>query len=105
MEGLMSIVRKAKLPRLHMDFTDVLSEMLKGEPLLDANGRAVLDEHSRPIYVRPGPAFLKVVKEFLKDNGIDSEPIEGGATESLAKALKQYDEPLALEEESPPELE
>lgn len=95
----MSVVHKAKLPRLHQDFTDVLSEMLKGEPLLDANGRAVLDDNSRPIYVRPGPAFLKVVKEFLKDNGIDSEPIEGGATHSLAKELTHFDgDPLFLEE-------
>lgn len=101
----MSQVNPAKLPKLHRDFTDVLSEMLQGEPLLDANGRAVLDDNSRPIYVRPTAAVLREVRTFLKDNGIDTEPVEGSPIREVSKQLKQYDEPLTLEDESQSELE
>jgi hypothetical protein len=100
-------VQPTKLERLHRDFSDTLSEMLKGEPLVDANGTAVLDELGKPIYVRPKAAILKEIREFLKDNGIDSEPIEGTPVDSVAKKLTQFDgDPLYLEEtasESQPE--
>lgn len=93
------MVHSTKLPRLHSAYTDVLFELLKGEPLLDANGTAVLGEDGKAIYVRPKAAVLKEIREFLKDNGIDSEPVEGGATESLAKRLTQFEgDPLYLEE-------
>ena len=94
----MSTAHVAKLPKLHIAYTDVLLELLKGEPLVDANGSAVLDEHSKPIYVRPKAAILKEIREFLKDNGIDSEPIDGTPVESLAKKLTHFDgDPLYLE--------
>lgn len=101
----MAIVHPAKLPKLHRDLTDALSEGLKGTPLLDANDRAILDESGKVIYRRPDAAFLKVVREFLKDNGIESEPIEGSPVESVAKQLTHFEgDPLFLEEpESLPE--
>lgn len=92
-------VHPTKLPRLHSVYTDVLFELLKGEPLLDANDRAVLGEDGRPIYLRPKAAILKEIREFLKDNGIDSEPLEGSPVDSVAKKLTHFDgEPLYLEE-------
>lgn len=104
----MSTTHVARLPKLHLAHTEVLFKALQGTPLLDANDRAVLDDSGKPIYLPPTAAVLKEVREFLKDNGIDSEPIEGGPVESVAKKLKQFDgEPLFLEESgedlTPPE--
>jgi hypothetical protein len=105
----MGVVQPTKLERLHKGLADTFLDMLKGEPLVDPNGTAILDEHSKVIYVRPKAAILKEIREFLKDNGIDSEPIEGTPVDSVVKTLKQFDgEPLYLEEtgaETLPEIE
>lgn len=92
-------VKHTKLERLYSALAETFLEGLRGEPLVDPNGAAILDENSKPIYVRPKPAFLKEVREFLKDNGIDSEPLDGTPVDSVTKSLKQFDgEPLYLEE-------
>ena len=73
-----------------------------GEPLtkriyLDKDGHIVYFE-GKPLMRRAPASVLKEVREFLKDNGIDEEPLEGGPTQSLAKQLKQFDDdPLELE--------
>jgi hypothetical protein len=92
-------VQPTKLERLHKGLAETFLDMLKGEPLTDANGTAVLGEDGKAIYVRPKAAILKEIREFLKDNGIDSEPLEGTPVDSVAKKLTQFDgDPLYLEE-------
>ena len=101
----MGVVQPTKLERLHKGLADTFLDMLKGEPLVDPNGTAILDEHSKVIYVRPKAAILKEIREFLKDNGVDSEPMDGTPVDSVAKKLTQFDgDPLFLEESAASEL-
>jgi len=94
-------VQPTKLGRLHTGLADTFLEMLKGEPLVDPNGTLILGADGKVIYLRPKPAVLKEIREFLKDNGIDSEVIEGTPVDSVAKQLTQFDgDPLYLEESS-----
>jgi len=92
-------VQPTKLERLHKGLAETFLDMLKGEPLVDPSGAAILDENSKVIYVRPKAAILKEIREFLKDNGVDSEPMDGTPVDSVVKTLKHYDgDPLFLEE-------
>ena len=96
----MATPQLSKLNRLHVDLTDTFAALLRGEPLLDAFGTAVLDEKGRPIFIPPKANILKEIREFLKDNGIDREPIEASGLPEMAKQIRQWDdEPLLLEVE------
>jgi len=104
----MNNVQPTKLERLHKGLAETFLDMLKGEPLVDPSGAAILGEDGKPIYVRPKAAILKEIREFLKDNGIDSEPLEGTPVDSVATQLTQFDgDPLYLEEagQTLPEVE
>jgi hypothetical protein len=95
----MSNIRPVKLPGLHRGLTDEFFEQLKPQPILDKEGHIVYFE-GKPLMRRAPASVLKEVREFLKDNGIDEEPIEGGPVQSLAKQLKKFDdEPLELTQE------
>jgi len=106
----MNIVKATKLERIHTGACEAFLLALKGTPLMDANGSAVLDENSKPIYVPPTAAMMGKIIEFLKDNGVDSEPMDGTPVDSVAKKLTQFDgDPLYLEAPDsqllPPEAE
>lgn len=63
----------------HAEFAEWCRTILKGVPLLDKEGRAVLDEDGKPYLVPPSPAHMNVIRQFLKDNQIEAEviPFEG----------------------------
>ena len=50
--------------------------ILKGIPLLSEEGKAVLDEDGKPYLIPPSPAHLNIIRQFLKDNKIDSPETE-----------------------------
>lgn len=57
--------------RLAKEFEQILSEgevvMVNGEPLV-INGKVVMK--------RPSPAMYNVIRQFLRDNGIDRDPVD-----------------------------
>lgn len=91
-----------RLPALHSATVEAYFRALKGEPLVDANGTPILDEQGQIQWKPPSPALLKAVNEFLKNNGIDREPIDGSGLPELRKLSKFDDEPI-LELEAPDE--
>ena len=95
----MSSVKVTRLERLHTGAAEAFLAALKGTPLVDASGAAILDENRKVIYIPPTAAMMGKIIEFLKDNGIDSEPMDGTPVDSVAKTLTTFDgDPLYLEE-------
>jgi hypothetical protein len=93
----MSHIGHSKLNKIHAAYAEVCMELLKGEPLVDANGTAVLDGEGKLIYLRPKANILKEIREFLKDNGIDQEPLNGSPLHTLSQLPTFHDEPLLLD--------
>lgn len=61
----------------HKEFAEWCRLILKGVPLLDKEGNAVLKEDGRPWLVPPSPAHMNVIRQFLKDNSIEATVIPG----------------------------
>ena len=63
----------------HSEFADWCRMILKGVPLLDKEGNAVLKEDGQPWLVPPSPAYMNVIRQFLKDNQIEAVviPMDG----------------------------
>lgn len=63
----------------HSEFAEWCRMILKGVPLLDKDGRAVLKGDGQPWLVPPSPAYMNVIRQFLKDNAIEAAviPFEG----------------------------
>jgi hypothetical protein len=78
--------------RLHKALCEVLLDSLRGEPLIDDQGQHLLDINGRPRYERPTPQMLREIREFLKDNGIDQEPLDGTPVAQIASMARQYDD-------------
>ena len=91
-------VRTTYMGKLHENLCKVMLEALKGEPLFDKKGKPVLRD-GEPVMILPRAATLKEIREFLKDNGIDQEPIEGTAIHDVKEKYLTYeDEPLLIPE-------
>lgn len=56
----------------HSEFAAWCRRILQGVPLLDKEGRAVLKEDGQPWLVPPSPAHMNVIRQFLRDNGIEA---------------------------------
>lgn len=56
----------------HSEFAAWCRMILQGIPLLDKEGRAVLKPDGQPWLVPPSPAHMNVIRQFLKDNGIEA---------------------------------
>lgn len=57
---------------------DLKDRLENGEVFLTKDGETVLNpETGEKVRVRPSPATLNVVRQFLKDNGIDAEARQG----------------------------
>lgn len=50
--------------------------VLQGVPLLDSDDKAVLKPDGQPWLVPPSSAHMNVIRQFLKDNKIDSPQTE-----------------------------
>jgi hypothetical protein len=82
--------------RLTQEFADILRE--GGDPILDKDGQPVIVE-GRVMRERPSPAMLNVIRQHLKDNGIDDDPIEGNfRTVDVNDALPFQEPPRGIPE-------
>lgn len=63
----------------HSEFAEWCRTILKGVPLLDKDGRVVLKPDGQPWLYPPSPAYMNVIRQFLKDNSIEAAviPFEG----------------------------
>nr|WEM05542.1 terminase small subunit [Ralstonia phage BOESR1] len=61
----------------HKEFAEWCRLILKGVPLMDKEGNAVLKEDGQPWLVPPSPAHMNVIRQFLKDNAIEATVIPG----------------------------
>lgn len=59
----------------HAEFAEWCRTILKGIPLLDKYGRAVLKEDGQPWLIPPSPAYMSVIRQFLKDNAMEAAVI------------------------------
>lgn len=81
--------------RLYDGLCQAMLQALKGEPIVvgDGDEQMVLRSPSGEIErTPPKAALLKEIREFLKDNGIDREPINTEAIHEVAGAITKYDD-------------
>lgn len=62
-----------ELGDIHSSLAEWCALVLKGVPLQDKEGNAVLQKDGTPYMVPPTPAHLNIIRQFLKDNRIESE--------------------------------
>lgn len=58
--------------RLAKEFQEILDQ---GEPMI-VNGEVLKDAAGNAVMQRPSSAMLNTIRQFLRDNGIDREPVE-----------------------------
>ncbi|QBE66830.1 hypothetical protein [Pseudoduganella lutea] len=66
-----------ELGEVHGGMADWCKLILRGVPLMDKEGNAVLQPDGQPWLVPPSPAHLNVIRQFLKDNRIEAASIPG----------------------------
>lgn len=59
----------------HAEFAEWCRSIMKGVPLLDKDGNAVLKPDGQPYLIPPSAAYLNVIRQFLKDNAIEAAVI------------------------------
>ncbi len=72
--------------------SDVLDKVLlqvirKGMPLLNKDGKAILDNKGKPIFTPATANYLNVARQRLRDLGYTKIAAEGDEIEQLAKEL------------------
>jgi hypothetical protein len=65
---------------------------MKGVPLVDRDGVAVLKPDGQPWLIPPAPAHLNVIRQFLKDNRIEAAVIPGLGDEQGLDDLPTFDD-------------
>lgn len=63
-----------ELGRVHLGLSNWCLEIMKGVPLVDKDGAAVLKPDGQPWLVPPSPAYISAITKFLKDNHIEVAP-------------------------------
>lgn len=77
----------------HKEFSEWCRMILKGVPLLDKEGRAVLKPDGQPWLVPPSPAHMNVIRQFLRDNNIEATSIPlGDISNGDLSDLPHFDE-------------
>ena len=76
---------KAALGDLHTALATHLSDVIR-------NGEEKVTEDGVVVRVKPGAATLNVIRQFLKDNGIEAESLPGTPINRLATNLPSFDE-------------
>jgi hypothetical protein len=77
----------------HKEFAEWCRTILKGVPLLDRDGNAVLKPDGQPWLVPPSPAHMNVIRQFLRDNNIEATTIPlGDASKGDLSDLPVFDE-------------
>lgn len=77
--------------RLTQEFAAILQE--GGDLILTKEGQPILDKDGKPLRKQLSPAMLNVIRQHLKDNGIDSDPIETTFQTVDAKNALPFEEP------------
>lgn len=74
-------------------------EMLKGTPVYDKDGAVVLNTNGSIYLLPPTPAAMNVIRQLLKDNGVDREPVEAEQSKPALTSLipPNEEEPTLLE--------
>ncbi len=78
---------------IHGGMAEWCKLILKGIPLLNDEGRAVLDSNGAPYMIPPSPAHLNIIRQFLKDNKIDSPETENKVHDVTSSLPDFTDEP------------
>ena len=78
-----------ELSEIHNSMAVWCKLVLQGIPLLNDEGRAVLKGDGQPWLVPPSPAHLNIVRQFLKDNKIDSPDTESKVVD-VTSALPDF---------------
>lgn len=92
----------ANLDRLRDKLSDELNTILtSGEPYTDKDGNVVVVD-GRPLMKRPSSATLNVIRQFLKDNGYDRDPINTPAGPPITDALPFEDDSTQFLDYTPP---
>lgn len=65
-----------ELGEIHNNLAVWCKLVLQGVPLLNDEGRAVLKDDGQPWLIPPSAAHLSLIRQFLKDNKIDSPDTE-----------------------------
>ena len=95
----MALTNSTKLYQLRERMIDECFQALLGTPALDKEGHVIMVD-GKPLMIRPTASTLNVIRQTLKDNGIDHEPITAEAPNRL-KELPFVEEGDLLPE--PPE--
>jgi hypothetical protein len=79
--------------RLAKDFEEILNV---GEPLMVNGEPLVID--GKVVMKRPAPAMYNVIRQFLRDNGIDREPVDlPNDKPSVVANLPFHEDPSEIE--------
>ena len=84
-----------ELGEIHNSLAVWCKLVLQGVPLLNDEGRAVLKEDGQPWLVPPSAAHLSLVRQFLKDNKIDSPDTESKVVD-VPSSLPDFKEETAF---------
>ena len=71
----MSLAKPTKLHSLRERLAGEFQSILDSGEVLMKDGEPVLID-GRPIMKKPSPAMYNVIRQFLKDNGIDRDPLD-----------------------------
>jgi hypothetical protein len=84
-----------ELSEIHNSMAGWCKLVLQGIPLLNDEGKAVLKPDGQPWLIPPSPAHLNIVRQFLKDNKIDS-PETGAKVVDIPSTLPDFGEESAF---------
>lgn len=79
-----------ELGEIHGGMATWCKLILQGVPLLNDEGKAVLKEDGQPWLVAPKSADLNVIRQFLKDNKMDS-PVAAEEIQDVVESLPSFD--------------
>ena len=80
--------------RIASDFMEILD---KGEVLMKEGEPLVID--GQVVVKRPSPAMYNVIRQFLRDNGIDREPVDVDPSKpSVVSQLPFAEDPQEIED-------
>lgn len=86
----MAKATELELSEIHGSMAEWCRLVLKGVPMIDKEGAVVLQEDGTPWLAPPSPAHLSVVRQFLKDNKVDS-PATAKKIEDLVPSLPSFE--------------
>lgn len=81
-----------ELAEVHGGLSKWCIEIMKGVPLVDREGAAVLKPDGQPWLIPPAPAHLNVIRQFLKDNKIEAVTIPGLSSQKDLDDLPIFDD-------------